>query len=87
LSYADEEGLLTRQNYQTERVCHFPESEERPFFIDIPSGPPPRSILLDTVVEPPDAKLEIANVRSNNLVQVIKYFPSNPLKNILGTNT
>nr|CAD2169265.1 unnamed protein product [Meloidogyne enterolobii] len=69
LSYANEEGLLTRQNYQTERVCHFPESEERPFFIDIPSGPPPRSILLDTVVEPPDAKLEIANVRSNNLAQ------------------
>nr|CAD2168865.1 unnamed protein product [Meloidogyne enterolobii] len=69
LSYANEEGLLTRQNYQTERVCHFPESEERPFFIDIPSGPPRRSILLDTVVEPPDAKLEIANVRSNNLAQ------------------
>ena len=67
LAFANE-GLTT-QNYQTERVCHFPESEERPFFVDIPSGPPSRSILLDTVVEPPDAKLEIANVRSNNLAQ------------------
>ena len=50
--------------------CHFPESSERQFFFDIRSDTAPRSIVLDTVVEPPDARLAIANVRSNNLPSV-----------------
>lgn len=50
--------------------CLFPESSERQFFFDIRSDTAPRSIVLDTVVEPPDARLAIANVRSNNLPSV-----------------
>ncbi|KAL3082214.1 hypothetical protein niasHT_037852 [Heterodera trifolii] len=48
-------------------ACIFPEARERPFFFDIPTDVPARSILVDTVVEPSDAKLTIANIRANNL--------------------
>uniref|UniRef100_A0A914I5N4 Cadherin domain-containing protein n=1 Tax=Globodera rostochiensis TaxID=31243 RepID=A0A914I5N4_GLORO len=48
-------------------VCVFPEARERALFFDIPTNVPARSILVDTVVEPSDAKLSIANIRANNL--------------------
>jgi hypothetical protein len=51
-------------------ICLFPEASDRQFFFDIRADTPPRSIILDTVVEPADARLTVANVRSNNLPEV-----------------
>jgi hypothetical protein len=51
-------------------ICLFPEASDRQFFFDIRADTPPRSIILDTVVEPADARLAVANVRSNNLPEV-----------------
>lgn len=51
--------------------CVFPESEIEPFFFDLLSNTPEDSIVVDTVVEPPNAKIQIANIRSNNIPNVI----------------
>lgn len=64
--------LLLRHKISAKRpsgssACVFPEAHERPFFFDIRSDTAPRSIVLDTVVEPPDAAMAIANIRSDNL--------------------
>uniref|UniRef100_A0AC34QCU7 Cadherin domain-containing protein n=2 Tax=Panagrolaimus sp. JU765 TaxID=591449 RepID=A0AC34QCU7_9BILA len=50
--------------------CTFPESEVEPFFFDVRADTQIDSIIVDTVVEPPDAQLYIVNVRSNNIPDV-----------------
>jgi hypothetical protein len=51
-------------------ACSFPESEVEPFFFDVRADTLPDSVIVDTVVEPPDAKLKIVNIRTNNLPHV-----------------
>ncbi|KAH7725565.1 Protein CDH-12 [Aphelenchoides avenae] len=47
--------------------CTFPESDVSPFFFDIRADTPEESVIVDTVVEPPQAALKVLDVRSNNL--------------------
>ncbi|CAD5221231.1 unnamed protein product [Bursaphelenchus okinawaensis] len=47
--------------------CVFPEQSATNFFFDVRADTPAQSILVDTVVEPPDAELKIYSVKSNNI--------------------
>uniref|UniRef100_A0A914CZ52 Cadherin domain-containing protein n=1 Tax=Acrobeloides nanus TaxID=290746 RepID=A0A914CZ52_9BILA len=62
--------LLFRYSDADENTCSFPESEVEPFFFDVRADTLPDSVIVDTVVEPPDAKLKIVNIRTNNLPHV-----------------
>uniref|UniRef100_A0A0M3HUT7 Cadherin domain-containing protein n=1 Tax=Ascaris lumbricoides TaxID=6252 RepID=A0A0M3HUT7_ASCLU len=55
---------------QTESQCFFPESEQHPFFFDIDDLEPIGTVIVDTVVEPPDARLSIGSIRSRNITTI-----------------
>ncbi|VDO16056.1 unnamed protein product [Haemonchus placei] len=45
-------------------ACIFPESAVRPFFFDVPAEIPAGTTINETFVEPPDANILLASVRS-----------------------
>ena len=51
----------------TDEHCTFSETKRQSFFFDIEAGTPSGSSIVSTTVEPPNARLSIANIRSNNL--------------------
>uniref|UniRef100_A0A7E4VWK5 Cadherin domain-containing protein n=1 Tax=Panagrellus redivivus TaxID=6233 RepID=A0A7E4VWK5_PANRE len=59
-------------NYYKEMCfyCTFPESEVEPFFFDVRADAALNSVVVDTVVDPPNAVLQVVNVRSNNIPDI-----------------
>ncbi|KAI6211786.1 hypothetical protein M3Y96_00471300 [Aphelenchoides besseyi] len=47
--------------------CTFPETASQSFFFDLDASTPAGTVIVNSVVEPADARLEIKNIRSNNL--------------------
>ncbi|KAK6750685.1 hypothetical protein RB195_002572 [Necator americanus] len=45
-------------------ACFFPEFELRPFFYDVNSDVAPWTAIVETIVDPPDARILLASVRS-----------------------
>ncbi|KAI6220827.1 DE-cadherin [Aphelenchoides fujianensis] len=58
---AQAEAQTTRR-----RSCSFPETASQSFFFDFDADTPAGTTIVNSVVSPPDARLTIGNVRSNN---------------------